>query len=117
MEDSIKLINDAQRAALAAIVVRRYGHRIAVAQEKVDEIGDQIEKALSKPFDQAKPDEEIKRFRRLLDNLEARKRDLSLVRTLSEERDAIEQAVWLAATVEEAQLLVVRVEAPQETAK
>lgn len=117
MEDSVKLINDAQREALAGIVVRRFSHRIAAAQEAADQIGEQIDKALSKPFDQSKPEDEIKRFRKLVDNIEARKRDLGQVRTLSEERDAIEQAVWLAADVEEAKRLVARVDAPQETAK
>src|SRR5690349_9910738 len=38
MEDSLKLINDAQREALAKIVVRRFDHRIEVAQQTIDEI-------------------------------------------------------------------------------
>jgi hypothetical protein len=117
MEDSLRLINDAQREALAEIVVRRYDRRIEVAQEGMIEISAQIEKALAKPFDCEKLEAEIKRFRTLVDNLEARKRELTLVQTLTAERDTTEQGVWLAATVEEAQRLVARVEAPQEAAK
>lgn len=116
MEDSLKLINDAQRGALAQIVVRRFNQRISVAQQAADEITAQIDKALAKPFDPEKAEAEIKRFRTLVDNLEARKRDLTQVQTLSSERDAIEQAVWLAATVDEAQRLVACLEPTQEAA-
>ena len=117
MEDSLKLINDAQRTALANIVVRRYESRIVVARQTVDEITLQIEKALAKPFDADKVDAEIKRFRTVADNLEARKRELNLVQTLSTERDATEQSIWLAATVEEAQRLVTRADDQKETAQ
>ena len=103
-------LNDAQRKALADIVVRRFDQRIALADEKTEEILRQIEKTLARPFDVEKIDVEIKRFRGLVDSMEARKRDLGLVQTLSARRDAIEQAVWLAATVEEAQRLVASID-------
>ena len=114
MDDSLKLINDAQRSALAQIVVRRFNHRIDIAQSTIDEITLQIEKAIAKPFDADKLDAEIKRFRTLVDNLEVRKRELSLVQTLRSERDTVEQGIWLAATVEEAQRLVTLAEGAKE---
>jgi len=116
MEDSLKLINDAQRQALAQIVVRRFNQRITVAEDAAAEIEQQIDKALSKPFDREKADAEIRRFRGLVDNLEARKHDLALVQTLSAERDRVEQSIWLAATVDEAQRLVARTEDTKEAA-
>lgn len=101
-----KPLNDAQRGALAGIIVRRYDDRIEAAEARAGEIRENIEKSLARPFDPEKVEAEIKRFRAFADSLEARKRELNLVRTLIAERDEREQRIWLANTVEEAHKLI-----------
>ena len=103
---STEQLNDAQRGALAAIIVRRYDERIEAARERASEILDSIEKSLARPFDPEKVESEIRRFRGFADSLEARKRDLNLVRTLIAERDEREQRIWLTKTVDEAHKLI-----------
>ena len=124
-------LNNAQRKALAQIVVRRFDERLDAAKRAEEQLEREITQELFRKFGIATVDGEITRLEAQIKNLKERKEELGFdknydgtyrirggqakelleakvssrslaIRTLKDERNSAEQDVWLATTVDEA---------------